>query len=410
MKQFFLISCLLWSAFVSADELDLKLNVIKELYELTPKDCDNIRFKDATDDEVYLGELLFESKTLSGNDDIACINCHLDEFNITDGLPLAIGVDGVGKGMERMDNGMGAIVARNAISLIGVGNNAFSQFFWDGKVGRGNDGIIYSQLGSDLSHQFSNALAVASIMPILERDELIGSNSTFSNNEISKSVGEKLYVDRFNAVSNVIIEKFKDNNEDTQEIIELAAKLGISEMDLITIGNLLGSFVANEFKCSESLFDKYLKENATLSDSQKRGAITFYGQGRCASCHSGNFFSDNSFHSIGVYQGKFGPHSRHRDIGRAGVTFRREDLYRFRTPTLINIKGTPPYGHNGSFATLEEVVIQHFNPIYTFSEMEITDKFLDAGPTLDSRDPILGAIRIEQESELQDLINFLETL
>ena len=87
-----------------------------------------------------------------------------------------------------------------------------------------------------------------------------------------------------------------------------------------------------------------------------------------------------------------------------------EDLYKFRTPTLVNIKNTPPYGHNGSFETLEDVVIQHFNPVYIFSEEEINNKFLDAGATLGSRDPILGAIRITKESILKDLISFLETL
>ena len=248
MKQFFVILCLFWSSFISADELDLKLNVIKKLYELTPKECGDIRFRDASDDEVHLGKLLFESKALSGNDDIACINCHLDEFNITDGLPLAIGVDGIGKGMDRMDHGMGAIVARNAISLIGVGHKSFNQFFWDGKVGLGDDGNIYSQLGTDMSNKFSNALAVATVMPLLERDELIGTNNIFSNNDISRAVDEKLYTDKFNAVSEVIVNKFKSNSPDTKEINELAQKLGIEEMDLITIGSLLGSFIANEFQ------------------------------------------------------------------------------------------------------------------------------------------------------------------
>ena len=63
MKQFFLILCLLWSSFVSADDLDLKLSVIKELYQLTPKDCGDIRFRDASDDEVHLGKLLFVIKS-----------------------------------------------------------------------------------------------------------------------------------------------------------------------------------------------------------------------------------------------------------------------------------------------------------------------------------------------------------
>jgi cytochrome c peroxidase len=408
MKQFFLILILLSTTGTFADDLDLKMSVIKELYQLSPKECNDIRFKDASNEEIQLGKLLFESKVLSGNDEIACINCHLDEFSITDGLPLAIGVNGIGEGMDRMSHGMGVIVPRNAISLIGVGHKSFSQFFWDGKVSAGSDGNIYSQLGTKMSNTFSNALAVAAVMPLLERDELIGSNR--KNNEISKAVDEKLYNDKFNAVSEVIVKKFGNNGPGTKEINELALSMGIQKIDLKIIGEHLATFIANEFKCSESLFDRYLAGDSNLTDTQKRGAITFYGEGRCATCHSGNFFRNNSFHSIGVYQGKFGPHSRHRDIGRAGVTFRLEDLYKFRTPTLVNIKNTSPYGHNGSFETLEDVVIQHFNPVYIFSEEERKNKFLDAGAALGSRDKILGAIRISNEGVLKDLINFLEIL
>ena len=408
MRYVLLTILMTLSTFVSASDLDLKLSVIKELYELSPKDCADIRFKDASEDEVQLGKLLFESTALSGNDEIACINCHLEEFSITDGLPLAIGVNGMGEGMDRMSHGMGAIVPRNAISLIGVGHKSFERFFWDGKVEQGADGNIYSQLGTDLSNKFDNALAVAAVMPLLERDELIGTSGR--GNEISRAVDEKLYTDKFNAVSEVIVERFMSNSFDTEKINQLATNIGITQMDLIEIGNHIGAFIANEFQCSQSQFDRYLDGNEELSESQKRGAITFYGEGRCASCHSGDFFSNNSFHSIGIYQGKFGPHSRHRDLGRGGVTFRMEDLYKFRTPTLTNIKNTAPYGHNGIFETLEDVVIQHFNPVYIFSEEELSDKFLDAGATLGSRDPILGAIRIDRESVLDDLISFLETL
>jgi len=408
MRFILLTFLVILSNFVSATDLDLKLSVIKELYELSPKDCGDIRFKDASEDEVKLGKLLFESTALSGNDEIACINCHLEEFSITDGLPLAIGVNGMGEGMERMSHGMGAIVPRNAISLIGVGHKSFKRFFWDGKVEQGQDGNIYSQLGTDLSNKFENALAVAAVMPLLERDELIGTSRR--GNEISKAVDEKLYTDKFNAVSEVIVERFMSNSFNTEEINRLATSLGINQIDLIVIGNHLGAFIANEFQCTQSKFDRYLDGSEDLSDSEKRGAITFYGEGRCASCHSGDFFSNNSFHSIGVYQGKFGPHSRHRDLGRGGVTFRMEDLYKFRTPTLTNIKNTAPYGHNGIFGALEDVVIHHFNPVYIFNEEELNNKFLDAGATLGSRDPILGAIRIDRESVLKDLISFLETL
>tara|TARA_B110000008_G_C16970700_1_gene563797 strand:+ start:2802 stop:4028 length:1227 start_codon:yes stop_codon:yes gene_type:complete len=408
MKYILLTLLITLNSFVSAADLDLKLSVIKELYELSPKDCGDIRFKDASADEVKLGKLLFESTALSGNDEIACINCHLEEFTITDGLPLAIGVNGMGEGMERMSHGMGAIVPRNAISLIGVGHKSFERFFWDGKVEQGTDGNIYSQLGTDLSNKFDNALAVAAVMPLLERDELIGTSGR--GNEISKAVDEKLYTDKFNAVSEAIVQRFMSNSFDTAEINQIATNLGINQIDLLVIGNHLGAFIANEFQCSQSKFDSFLDGSEDLTESEKRGAITFYGEGRCASCHSGDFFSNNSFHSIGVYQGKFGPHSRHRDLGRGGVTFRMEDLYKFRTPTLTNIKNTAPYGHNGIFETLEDVVIHHFNPVYIFNEEELNDKFLDAGATLGSRDPILSAIRIDRESVLEDLISFLETL
>ena len=283
MRYFLFTFWITLSSIVGASDLDLKLNVIKELYELSPKECGDIRFNDATSDEVNLGKLLFESTALSGNDEIACINCHLEEFSITDGLPLAIGVNGMGEGTERMSHGMGAIVPRNAISLIGVGHKSFNHFFWDGKVEQGNDGNIYSQLGTDLSNKFDNALAVASVMPLLERDELIGTSGR--GNDISEAIDEKLYMDKFEAVSEVIVQRFMSNSFKTDEINQLSESLGINQMDLIVIGNHLGAFIANEFQCSESLFDRYLDGNEELTDSQKRGAITFYGEGRCASCH-----------------------------------------------------------------------------------------------------------------------------
>lgn len=409
--KYLILLIMIVSNLANSNGLDDKLKIIKVLYELTPKQCGDVRGVNSTVDEIQLGKLLFTSKLLSGNKNIACINCHLEEFHNTDGLPLAIGVGGEGEGNERLYNGVGTIVPRNAISLTGVGNKKFTQFFWDGKVGEGKDKEVYSQLGMKLSHKFNNVLAVASIMPILERDELIGSSGLLKTNEIRKAVGSKLYQERFNAVSEVINKRFASLNKENSDIKSLLKKLNIDNIDLIIIGNFISKFIANEFKCSVSRFDKYIQDNSSLlSNSEKRGAIIFYGKGRCASCHKGNFFSDNSFHSIGIYQGEFGPHSRHRDLGRGGVTYRFEDNYKFRTPTLVDIKNTAPYGHNGAFDSLEDIVIQHFNPVYSLIENRVIDKFSSISPTLDSRDNILSTIRIYDEEELQDLLNFLTTL
>jgi cytochrome c peroxidase len=409
--KYLILLIVVFSNLANSNGLDDKLNIIKKLYELTPKQCNDIRSPNATANEIQLGELFFTSKLLSGNKNIACIDCHLEKFHSTDGLPLAVGVGGKGEGKERLYDGVGTIVPRNAISLTGIGNKKFTQFFWDGKVGEDKDKNIYSQLGMKLSHKFDNTLAVASVMPILERDELIGSSSMLNTNEIRRAVGGKLYQKRFDAVSTIINKRFLNLDKENSDIKALLDKLGIENVDLITIGNFISKFIANEFKCSTSKFDKYLQGDSNLlSDPEKRGAIIFYGKGRCASCHKGNFYSDNLFHSIGVYQGKFGPHSRHRDLGRGGVTYRFEDNYKFRTPTLVDVKNTAPYGHNGMFDSLEGVVIQHFNPVYSLMRDKTINKFSSISPTLDSRDRVLSTIRIHKEEELQDLIDFLTTL
>jgi hypothetical protein len=67
-------------------------------------------------------------------------------------------------------------------------------------------------------------------------------------------------------------------------------------------------------------------------------------------------FSDGKFYRIGVLS---------KDKGRASVTGKEEDRYRFRTPTLRNVSLTGPYMHNGSFKTLDGVVTFYYRGIPT---------------------------------------------
>ncbi|MNT56585.1 Cytochrome c551 peroxidase precursor [compost metagenome] len=77
-------------------------------------------------------------------------------------------------------------------------------------------------------------------------------------------------------------------------------------------------------------------------------------RGRCVACHSGAELTDRRFHNIGV--GFDGPYRPDRDLGRFAVTGKDEDYGSFKTPTLQNVERTAPYMHDGSLATLEEVV------------------------------------------------------
>ena len=357
---------------------------------------------------------MFESKSLSGNRDISCIDCHLDNFHSTDGLPLAIGVGGKGEGVARMQEGHGVLVQRNALSLKGRGDSEFTDLFWDGKVQIDN-GRFVSQFGDKLPDKFDSILAVASILPTIERDELIGKKELFKTNDIQKAVEDKVYYSRYLAVSNAINTRinYPENEEDKHlKTVLTNADISIKSLNLADIGNLIAFFIENNFPCENSPWDSYLNSNLNaLTEDQKAGAMLFYGKGRCASCHTGKYFTDFSYHSIGTPQGGFGPHTRQRDIGRAGVTNRLEDLYLFRTPPLTLVRESPPYGHNGAFDTLREVIIHHFNPIEFYinnPSFYEKDAFI-TGKLLASRDSILPMIELT-DNELDMLIEFLNAL
>ncbi|MEH0007933.1 MAG: cytochrome c peroxidase [Flavobacteriales bacterium] len=103
----------------------------------------------------------------------------------------------------------------------------------------------------------------------------------------------------------------------------------------------------------ESLFDRYEWNGETdaLSASAKRGLTLFRGKARCSMCHIGTNFTDENFHNIGA-----GAEEGRKDPGRMQVTKDSVDSGKFKTPTLRNITLTAPYMHDGSIATLEDVI------------------------------------------------------
>lgn len=102
-------------------------------------------------------------------------------------------------------------------------------------------------------------------------------------------------------------------------------------------------------------FDRFLAgDKDALSDEAKRGLELFRGDAGCIECHNGPLLSDGKFYRLGV---------SFKDKGREKITGKKEDRYRFRTPSLRNIAETGPYMHNGSQKTLEEVVTFYFRGI-----------------------------------------------
>lgn len=98
----------------------------------------------------------------------------------------------------------------------------------------------------------------------------------------------------------------------------------------------------------DSPFDRFLAgDDAAISDDAKRGFGIFVGRGLCAECHRGPLFTDYDFHVTGVAQsGNYAPLV---DIGRGGTGA-------FYTGALRHIAETGPYMHDGSIATLAQVI------------------------------------------------------
>lgn len=100
---------------------------------------------------------------------------------------------------------------------------------------------------------------------------------------------------------------------------------------------------------ADSKYDRFKqgKENFNFEESQ--GMVLF--QQKCASCHSGELFTDESFRNTGMYY-----NTQFKDSGRHRVTLDQNDWMKFRVPSLRNVEYTSPYMHDGRFYTLEAVL------------------------------------------------------
>ena len=88
-----------------------------------------------------------------------------------------------------------------------------------------------------------------------------------------------------------------------------------------------------------------------LSDSERIGLWLFESRAQCWRCHRGTNYSDEQFHNMGVAALQEEP-----DPGRYAVTRDERDRGRFKTPSLRDVSRTAPYMHDGSLATLRDVV------------------------------------------------------
>jgi cytochrome c peroxidase len=168
-----------------------------------------------------------------------------------------------------------------------------------------------------------------------------------------------------------------------------------------------------------------------MTAAEKRGALVFFGEGKCVTCHavkgkSNEMFSDFQNYVAGVPQlapefgvGKSnmiydGPDSN-EDFGAMQISGDPADKYRFRASPLRNISLAPAFFHNGAFARLEDAIRFHVNPMQDYNPRRAgidRDLYARMGPRIPEAmlDPVFqnGGIRLS-ESELRDVTQFVKT-
>ncbi len=168
-----------------------------------------------------------------------------------------------------------------------------------------------------------------------------------------------------------------------------------------------------------------------MSDAEKRGALVFFGEGKCITCHatsgkSNEMFSDFENHVAGIPQlapafGEFTSNmiydgdGEDEDFGAMQISGAQADKYKFRTSPLRNIALSPAFFHNGAFARLEDAIRFHvrpeqrYNPVAAGIDADLIERM---GPRVNPSllHPLLKNRGIQlSESQLRDVTQFVKT-
>ena len=351
---------------------------------LSDKQIDPLEMPETQDEaRVELGRMLFFEPEQSGNRDVACSTCHRPENAMVDGLPLPAGT------LARVqDNGVRLpgpelkFVARNVPDIFNRGHKQTRTMFWDVRVQEVEvEGemrfVLFDKAEAYGPENYlrvfpeglDSILAAQNMLPVLNRDELRGANGhsdIFGEANELATVGDLDFESSWRMVMERLVA--------IPEYVELfqAAYPGVTVEQLqaedgtgyVYAANAISAFIIQEFTFNDSPWDEFVagKDDA-LTDQQVRGALVFYSdKARCGACHTGELFTDQHFHNIGVIPLGSGPASEQnisRKVDR-GVTHRAVAdatfAYSFRTPPLRNVELTGPYMHNGTYNTLEQVI------------------------------------------------------
>jgi len=276
-----------------------------------PKPLDP-RDNPTTPEKVELGRRLFYDTRLSVNRTRSCASCHRQRLAFTDGL-------------QKSPGAFGDLTARNAMSLANV---AYAPVLtW--------------------SNPLLSSLEKQVLVPLIGQEPIEMGMAGRDDELVARLTAEPVYPPLF-------------------------ARAFPESEGAISLGSVVRAIAAFErtLISARSPYDLYRYEGRVdaLSEAAIRGEALFFGERlECHHCH-GNFNLNDSvmhernrvgeiaFHNTGLYNldgnGAYPPDN----IGLEEHTGRAQDMGRFKAPTLRNVAVTAPYMHDGSIATLDDVL------------------------------------------------------
>ena len=310
--------------------------------------------RDSLSSKEKLGELLFQDKNLSLNKNQSCATCHslqpANSTKISGGTVTGfVDPDNVNEGTAVS---AGSIPnAKGSLNTPSVGYAAFSPLFhWDKEEGLYVGGQFWNGRAKDLHEQAKK--------PLLNPVEMAMPSEGAVVDRIKE---DKRYQALFWEAYGINVD-----NSRIDTVFKLATK-AISEFEQTA--------VFNKFT---SKYDYVLAGQTTLTEIEEKGLNLFndVNKGNCAACHTSEvtpnergelmlpLFTDFTYDNVGSPRNVKIPNNPEPDLGLGGRSDiaatdpEGNELGKFKVMTLRNIALTPPYGHNGVFDTLEQIV--HF--------------------------------------------------
>jgi len=361
-----------------------------------------------------LGRMLWFDTLTGLNDDNTCAGCHSPTAGFGDTQPIAIGIESNGRvGPHRAG-------PRNMRRTPMIINTAFfPELMWNSRFASlsgdpfdNSAGFLFPlPEGLSLSNQ-PHLLAAQAFIPPTERTEVAGFDFPGDNDAIRAEVLNRL--NSSPAYRKLFGKAFPEVKAGAPITFDMFA-LAIAEFEFtLTFPN--------------APIDLARGEPGALTETEKQGALLFFGAARCSVCHSvagqsNEMFSDFQDHVIGVPQiapqvtnNTFDGPGLNEDFGREQITGDPDDRYQFRTSPLRNVAVQPTFMHNGAFTNLEDAVRHHLNVVASARGYTPASQHLPADlsgppgpidPVLARVDPILATPITLASEQFDQLVAFV---